>query len=296
MIIENQFNVKILKQFALIYSLNRKKQDILVIFNKQIEFPCNLEEVIIKQEEKNFQRIAAMTSNIVKAFQGLNNLTLKMNSSLFNKQQYFATKMQASSTQNGRDSIGRRLGIKKFGGEEVFPDDILARQRGFKWHAGKNTYVGKDHTIHSKVEGHVRFEKKYTDTNRKVVTVHVEPGQVRNQYNRPPPPFVYHPELYPERAVNNPAPTNFQVYKQTVKKVKRTDFRGIKIENENRSVVQIPQTYLEQQNHWNVKMDYGKNILQAMQKLESKLLGISYEPIIEDIEGEKEAEVSQQSK
>lgn len=44
--------------------------------------------------------------------------------------------MQASSTQNGRDSIGRRLGVKKFGGEEVFPDDILIRQRGFKWRPG----------------------------------------------------------------------------------------------------------------------------------------------------------------
>ena len=43
-------------------------------------------------------------------------------------------------------------GIKRFGGEEVFPGDILARQRGFKWHPGKNTYYGKDHTIHSKVE------------------------------------------------------------------------------------------------------------------------------------------------
>jgi len=44
------------------------------------------------------------------------------------------------------------LGVKKLGDHEVFPDDILIRQRGFKWHAGENTYVGKDHTIHSKIE------------------------------------------------------------------------------------------------------------------------------------------------
>lgn len=44
------------------------------------------------------------------------------------------------------------LGVKKFGGQEVFPGDIVARQRGFKWHPGKNTYWGKDHTIHAKCE------------------------------------------------------------------------------------------------------------------------------------------------
>ena len=64
----------------------------------------------------------------------------------------FATKMQASSTHKTKDSAGRRLGVKKFGDEEVFPNDILIRQRGFKWRPGKNTFVGKDHTIHSQIE------------------------------------------------------------------------------------------------------------------------------------------------
>ena len=60
--------------------------------------------------------------------------------------------MQAGSTKKTKDSAGRRLGLKKFGGEEVFPDEIILRQRGFKWHPGRNTYSGKDHTIHSKIE------------------------------------------------------------------------------------------------------------------------------------------------
>jgi large subunit ribosomal protein L27 len=46
----------------------------------------------------------------------------------------------------------KNTGIKKFGGQEVFPNDILARQRGFKWRPGRNTYVGKDHTIHAATE------------------------------------------------------------------------------------------------------------------------------------------------
>lgn len=64
----------------------------------------------------------------------------------------FASKMQASSTNKTKDSAGRRLGVKKFGGQEVFPNDILLRQRGLKWKPGKNTISGKDHTIHSKIE------------------------------------------------------------------------------------------------------------------------------------------------
>lgn len=76
----------------------------------------------------------------------------KANSLTFRLYNNFATKMQATSTNKTKDSAGRRLGVKKFGGEEVFPNDILIRQRGFKWKPGQNTYVGKDHTIHSKLE------------------------------------------------------------------------------------------------------------------------------------------------
>ena len=58
-----------------------------------------------------------------------------------------AHKKAGGSTRNGRDSAGRRLGIKKFGGEKVIPGNIILRQRGTKFHPGKNVSIGKDHTI-----------------------------------------------------------------------------------------------------------------------------------------------------
>ena len=79
--------------------------------------------------------------------------------SLLNTIRYYASKMQASSTKNKKDSAGKRLGIKKFGGEEVMPGDIIARQRGWKWKSGQNVYVGKDQTIHAEVEGIVQFRR-----------------------------------------------------------------------------------------------------------------------------------------
>ncbi len=68
-----------------------------------------------------------------------------------------ATKKAGGSSRNGRDSAGRRLGIKKFGGELVIPGNIIARQRGTKWHPGVNVGIGTDHTIFSKIEGIVQF-------------------------------------------------------------------------------------------------------------------------------------------
>ena len=64
------------------------------------------------------------------------------------------------STRLGRDSASQRLGVKKFGGELVKSGNILIRQRGSKWVAGKNTGVGKDDTIFAVCSGHVKFEKK----------------------------------------------------------------------------------------------------------------------------------------
>ena len=63
------------------------------------------------------------------------------------------------SSRNGRDSEGRRLGVKKFGGEAVIPGNIIIRQRGTKWHPGENVGIGKDHTIFAKSEGKVAFRK-----------------------------------------------------------------------------------------------------------------------------------------
>lgn len=71
-----------------------------------------------------------------------------------------AQKKAGGSTRNGRDSESKRLGIKKYGGEHVIPGNILCRQRGTKWHPGKNVGLGVDHTIFALVEGTVEFKAK----------------------------------------------------------------------------------------------------------------------------------------
>jgi large subunit ribosomal protein L27 len=68
-----------------------------------------------------------------------------------------AHKKAGGSSRNGRDSAGRRLGVKKFGGEIVVPGNIIVRQRGTKFHPGEHTGMGRDHTIFAKVEGAVKF-------------------------------------------------------------------------------------------------------------------------------------------
>jgi large subunit ribosomal protein L27 len=70
-----------------------------------------------------------------------------------------ATKKAGGSSRNGRDSAGRRLGVKKYGGEVVLAGNIIIRQRGTKWHPGQNVGIGKDHTIFAKIEGVVKFVK-----------------------------------------------------------------------------------------------------------------------------------------
>ena len=71
-----------------------------------------------------------------------------------------AQKKAGGSTRNGRDSESKRLGIKKYGGEHVIPGNILCRQRGTKWHPGKNVGLGTDQTIFALVEGTVEFKSK----------------------------------------------------------------------------------------------------------------------------------------
>ena len=68
-----------------------------------------------------------------------------------------AHKKAGGSSRNGRDSAGRRLGVKKFGGEHVIPGNIIIRQRGTKWHPGEHVGIGKDYTIFAVVEGNVSF-------------------------------------------------------------------------------------------------------------------------------------------
>ena len=71
-----------------------------------------------------------------------------------------AHKKGQGSVKNGRDSNSKRLGVKKFGGEEVIAGNILIRQRGTKWHPGSNVGMGKDHTLFALTDGNVYFDKK----------------------------------------------------------------------------------------------------------------------------------------
>ena len=74
-----------------------------------------------------------------------------------------AHKKAGGSSRNGRDSAGRRLGVKKFGGEAVMPGNIIVRQRGTKVYAGDNVGMGKDHTLFATAEGKVQFSRKKND-------------------------------------------------------------------------------------------------------------------------------------
>jgi len=69
-----------------------------------------------------------------------------------------AHKKAGGSSRNGRDSDGRRLGVKKFGGESVIGGNIIVRQRGTKWHPGRNVGIGKDHTLFALCNGKVEFK------------------------------------------------------------------------------------------------------------------------------------------
>ena len=71
-----------------------------------------------------------------------------------------AHKKAGGSSRNGRDSAGRRLGVKRYGGERVIPGNIIIRQRGTKWHPGEGVGMGKDHTIFATREGQVDFATK----------------------------------------------------------------------------------------------------------------------------------------
>ena len=81
-----------------------------------------------------------------------------------------AHKKAGGSSRNGRDTAGKRLGVKKFGGEAALAGSILVRQRGTKIHPGKNVGLGTDHTIFAKVDGVVKFEHK--DKKRMKVSVY----------------------------------------------------------------------------------------------------------------------------
>ena len=80
-----------------------------------------------------------------------------------------AHKKGVGSSKNGRESESKRLGVKIFGGQPAIAGNIIVRQRGTKHHPGENVYLGKDHTLHAKVDGIVKFTK--TKDNRSYVSV-----------------------------------------------------------------------------------------------------------------------------
>ncbi len=88
-----------------------------------------------------------------------------------------AHKKGAGSTKNGRDSNPKMLGVKKYGGERVIPGNIIVRQRGTKFHPGKNVGLGRDYTLFATAEGFVYFE--WGRGGRKVVSVHPENPNAR---------------------------------------------------------------------------------------------------------------------
>ena len=71
-----------------------------------------------------------------------------------------AHKKAGGSSRNGRDSAGQRLGMKIFGGEQVIAGNIIARQRGTKWHPGRNVGIGRDHTLFALIDGQLEFRTK----------------------------------------------------------------------------------------------------------------------------------------
>lgn len=81
-----------------------------------------------------------------------------------------AHKKAGGSTRNGRDSESKRLGVKKFGGEQVIAGNIIVRQRGTKFHPGVNVGCGRDYTLFAKADGRVAFETKGPN-NRKFVSI-----------------------------------------------------------------------------------------------------------------------------
>lgn len=191
----------------------------------------------------------------------------------------FATKLKAGATKKTKDSIGRRLGVKRFGGEEVYPGEIIIRQRGFQWTPGENTYYGKDHTIHAKVEGKIAFTRD-PYRRRKKTYIHVVTGENPNRVMKNPPPFVYHPELFPELAPNNPQPITLEIPR-----------RGKKCHERNPRPLgaKVAETQEDLSHFLNVKMninDYAKY----------SDLAYNNQPDLDLLEDEVERDISQQFK
>lgn len=84
-----------------------------------------------------------------------------------------AHKKAGGSSKNGRDSESKRLGVKRFGGEQVAAGNIIVRQRGTQFHPGRNVGIGRDHTLFAKAAGRVKFQQS-GPKNRKYVSIVVD--------------------------------------------------------------------------------------------------------------------------
>lgn len=91
-----------------------------------------------------------------------------------------AHKKAGGSTNNGRDSVAKRRGVKRFGGQKVNAGEIIVRQKGFWYRPGSNTHLGKDWTIHANVDGVVTFSQKrllkFNGKREKATFVNIEPA------------------------------------------------------------------------------------------------------------------------
>lgn len=92
-----------------------------------------------------------------------------------------AHKKAGGTSENGRDSRAKRRGVKRFGGQTVNAGEVLIRQKGFKFRPGKNTYMGRDFTIHASVGGTVAFSKKkvtsFSGSRHASTVVNIEPAK-----------------------------------------------------------------------------------------------------------------------
>ncbi|CAO3626059.1 unnamed protein product [Cunninghamella echinulata] len=98
------------------------------------------------------------------------NTTIQSTASVMTQMRY-ASKKSGGSSRNGRDSAGRRLGVKKFGGQQVVPGNIIVRQRGTKFHPGEHIGMGKDHTLYALESGFVQFYKDPEQPKRRLVGI-----------------------------------------------------------------------------------------------------------------------------
>lgn len=154
--------------------------------------------------------------------------------------------MQATSTKNTKDSAGKRLGVKNLGGELVYPNDIIIRQRGTKWRPGLNTIIGRDHTIHSRIEGVVRFTKEYHE-GIKYTTAHVLPARINKVKGKIIHPFCYHPEMYPELAKFNPEPYKPKAPWGLARPQKKKNVYELKKTSTNEHNIKLPAEFYEQE-------------------------------------------------